>query len=179
MLRTATQADVPQMLAIYAPYVQNTTYSFEYTVPTQEEFLHRFRTYTAQFPWLVWEDDGAVLGYAYASAPFERAAYAWCAESSIYLAPKAQGRGIGTALYTALEAMLRDQGYQINYALITSENRQSLAFHEKMGYKITADFPNCGYKLGRWLGVIWMEKRLNPVENVRNAPSSWLSIRQN
>lgn len=179
MLRNAVAADVPQMLAIYAGYVQNTTYSFEYDVPTPEEFLRRFRTYTAQFPWLVWEQDGAVLGYAYASAPFERAAYAWCAESSVYLAPDARGRGIGSALYTALEEILRSQGYQLNYALVTSENRRSLAFHEKMGYTVRADFPDCGYKLGRWVGVVWMEKRLNPVENVRNKPECWLSIGQN
>lgn len=176
MLRFATQEDVAQMLAIYAPYVQHTTYSFEYEVPDEEEFMRRFRTYTAQFPWLVWEEQGRVLGYAYGSAPFDRAAYGWCAESSIYLAPEAQGRGIGRKLNTALEQILEKQGYRVLYALVTTENEASLAFHRKLGFETTAVFPNCGWKFGRWLGVVWMEKRLGCVEFVENAPISWLSI---
>ena len=146
MLRIAVEADVPAMLAVYAPYILTTTCSFEYEVPSQEEFLNRFRTITAQFPWLVWEEDGEVLGYAYGSLPFERAAYAWCAESSVYLKPEARGRGIGKKLYMALEAILAEQGYRRNYAIITSENAASVAFHRKMGYKLTAEFPDCGYK---------------------------------
>ena len=85
MIRFAAESDVPAMLAIYAPYVRNTAYTFEYTVPTDAEFTARFLSYTRQCPWLVWEEDGAVLGYAYGSLPFERAAYAWCAEVSVYL----------------------------------------------------------------------------------------------
>ena len=122
MIRIATEADVAAMLAIYAPYVENTTYTFEYTVPTTEEFIHRFREITQQFPWLVWEQDGVILGYAYGSLPFVRAAYAWAGEVSIYLAPEAQGRGIGRRLYTALEALMEHQGYRILYAIITEEN---------------------------------------------------------
>ena len=79
MVRNATEADVAAILAIYAPYVLHTTATFEYDVPTQEEFMQRFRDITRQFPWLVWEEDGAILGYAYASAPYTRAAYRWCA----------------------------------------------------------------------------------------------------
>ena len=73
MIRFALESDVPAMLAIYAPYVQHTTVSFEYEVPSPEEFIRRFRSITEQFPWLVWEEDGQVLGYAYAAKPFERA----------------------------------------------------------------------------------------------------------
>ena len=83
----AAEQDLPAMLAIYSPYVLTTAYSFEYTPPTLEEFTHRFRDYTRQFPWLVWEENGTVLGYAYGSRPFERAAYQWNAEASIYLCP--------------------------------------------------------------------------------------------
>ena len=83
MIRMAVEADVPAMLAIYSPYVLNTTASFEYEPPTQAEFLERFRRITRQFPWLVWEEEGEILGYAYGSLPFERAAYAWCAEASV------------------------------------------------------------------------------------------------
>ena len=160
MIRLATEADVPEMLAIYAPYILTTTYTFEYTVPTEETFLARFRSITAQFPWLVWEEDGRILGYAYGSLPFERAAYAWCTEDSLYLRPEARKKGIGTKLLNCLEKFLGLQGYRKIYAIITAENTVSLDFHRKNGYLCTATFPNCGYKFGRWLGVTWMEKEL-------------------
>ena len=179
MLRIAVEADVPEILAVYAPYILTTTYSFEYEVPSRDEFLRRFQTITAQFPWLVWEEDGQILGYAYGSLPFERAAYSWCAEASVYLKPEARGRGIGKKLYEALETILKTQGYRTVYAIITSENAASLAFHRKMGYKFLAEFENCGYKFGRWMGVVWMEKRLLSVENVSNFPTSWRGIGQN
>ena len=91
MIRIATEQDIPAILEIYGPYVQNTAISFEYTVPTLQEFTMRFRAITAQFPWLVWDENGKILGYAYGSAPFERVAYQWCAEDSLYLLPEAQG----------------------------------------------------------------------------------------
>ena len=160
MIRLATEADVPEILAIYAPYVLTTTYTFEYDVPSEEEFLTRFRSITEKFPWLVWEEDGKILGYAYGSLPFERAAYSWCAEDSLYLRPEAKGRGIGKKLLTALEKILFAQGYRKIYAIITSENQVSLDFHRRNGYLFTAEMVNCGYKFGRWLGVTWMEKEL-------------------
>lgn len=98
-IRPATAADLPEMREIYRPFVERTAVSFEYQVPTPEEFSLRFTQHIAQFPWLVWEEQGRVLGYAYAGAPWERAAYRWCAESSVYLAPEARGRGVGKALY--------------------------------------------------------------------------------
>ena len=111
-VRLATAQDIPRILEIYEPYVKNTAISFEYAVPTLEEFTQRFSKITAQFPWLVWEENGVVLGYAYGSLPFERAAYQWSAEASIYLCPEAWGKGIGKKLYAALEALLRQQGYR-------------------------------------------------------------------
>lgn len=179
MIRMAKAADIPAMLEIYGPYVKNTAFSFEYTVPTQEEFTRRFTEYTRQLPWLVWEEDGRVLGYAYGSLPFTRAAYAWCAEVSIYLSPEVQGRGVGRRMYTALEHILRLQGYRVVYSLVTTENSGSIAFHEKMGYRFTAEFPGCGLKFGRWLGIIWMEKRWDSVEIPTQAPVPWLSIVEN
>ncbi len=179
MIRIAQESDISAMLGIYGPYVENTTWSFEYDVPCRREFAQRFYTITAQFPWLVWEEEGQVLGYAYASAPFERSAYRWCAEPSIYLAPHARGKGIGTRLYAVLEAILKAQGYQVLYALITQENTASVRFHEKLGYRVNAVFPDCGFKHGRWLGLTWMEKRLTIVENPSAFPLSWLSIVQN
>lgn len=160
-IRPATVADLPRILEIYAPYIETTAISFEYTVPTLEEFTRRFLTITAQFPWLVWEEDGTVLGYAYGSLPFERAAYQWSAEASIYLCPEAKGRGIGKSLYAALEEILKRQGYRKVYAIITTANEASVAFHKAVGYRHTATFPDCGYKFGQWYGTVWLEKDLN------------------
>ena len=169
-IRPATVADVPRILEIYAPYIENTAISFEYTVPTLEEFTQRFTQITARFPWLVWEEDGAVLGYAYGSLPFERAAYQWSAEASIYLCPEARGRGIGRKLYAALEDILRRQGYRKVYAIITTANEASVAFHKAVGYRHTATFPDCGYKFGAWYGTVWLEKDLNTWETPPHTP---------
>ena len=178
MIRLATEADVPEILAIYAPYVENTTVSFEYDVPCRREFMQRFYTITQQFPWLVWEEQGEILGYAYASRPFPRAAYSWDAEPSIYLRRDAKGRGIGKKLYAALEELLKLQGYHTLYAIITQENTGSVAFHEKMGYTMLSLFPRCGFKQGRWLGVYWMEKRLFSVETPNSFPIPFPCLRQ-
>lgn len=164
MIRFATESDIPAILEIYGPYVLHTAISFEYSVPTLEEFTERFRGITRQFPWLVWEEEGKVLGYAYASLPFGRAAYRWCAASSIYLAPAAQGRGIGSQLYGALEDLLTQQGYRKTYAIITSDNPVSLRFHEQAGFTFLSRFPGCGVKFQKLYDVVWMEKVLNNEE---------------
>ena len=176
MIRVAVEADVPAILAVYAPYILTTTYTFEYDVPTVSDFLERFRGITQQFPWLVWEENGEILGYAYASPPYTRAAYRWCAEPSVYLRPEARGRGIAKALYDALEKILTVQGYQVLYALITEENLASRRFHEKVGYRFSVLFSDCGFKFGRWLGLIWMEKRLKPVEIPNKSPTPWSEL---
>ena len=176
MIRIATEADVPEMLAIYAPYIENTTITFEYTVPTEAEFLARFRSLTEQFPWLVWEERGKILGYAYGSAPFQRDAYRWCAEDSVYLLPEAQGKGIGTRLCLALEKVLFYQGYRRIYALITAENDKSIAFHEKLGYTLRGELPGAGYKFGRNIGVVWMDKCASFVDYPSNFPTPWPTI---
>ncbi len=178
MLRIAKREDVRAMCAIYGEYVKTTTATFEYDPPTEEEFLRRFETYTKQFPWLVWEEDGRVLGYAYAAPPYPRSAYRWCAEPTIYLAPEAREKGIGPRLYTLLERILTAQGYQVMYALVCDENAPSIHFHGKMGYEKQAHFPNCGFKFGRWLGLYWMEKRLSDVIIPNGFPVPWTSIVQ-
>ena len=178
MIRPATEKDVPEILEIYAPYVENTTITFEYDVPCRRSFLQRFYEITAQFPWLVWEENGRILGYAYASAPYSRAAFSWCAEPSIYLRDEARGRGIGRQLYTVLEKILELQGYQVLYALITSENSDSIGFHRKMAYEIRVDFPDCGFKFGRWLGLVWMEKRIKIVQPPSAFPKPFSAIVQ-
>ena len=170
MIRFATEADIPAILDIYGPYVLNTAISFEYSVPTSEEFTERFHGITAQFPWLVWEEDGRVLGYAYASYPFSRAAYRWVASASIYLAPAVQGKGIGRKLYAALEKLLTLQGYRKLYALITSDNPGSVRFHEALGYRFLAEFSDSGIKFQKLYSVVWMEKTLNSEGIPNNFP---------
>lgn len=179
MIRMATEQDLPRIRQIYAPYVTGTTYSFEYTVPSLEEMQQRFQTFTPQFPWLVFEEEGQVLGYSYACAPFERAAYGWLAEPAIYVDPEARGKGIGRKLYEALERILQLQGYQRLYVVITSENMASVAFHEAVGYTHVAAFPGCGIKFGRRVGTIWMEKVFESVEIPSMPPVPWRTIVEN
>ena len=178
-IRIATEADIPAMLEIYRPYVENTTYSFEYDVPCRKTFTQRFYDHIQQFPWLVWEEEGVVRGYAYAGAPWERAAYRWCAEISIYLHESIHGQGIGRQLYTAIEQILEKQGYRVVYALVTSENTGSVAFHERLGYRTRATFTDCGYKMGRWLGVTWLEKRLCAGGAPVSFPRKWMDCMEN
>lgn len=161
-IRRASPEDMPALLAVYRPYVEETAITFEYETPSPAAFLARWEDISARGPWLVLEDGGAVAGYAYLDRAFVRAAYAWAADLSIYLAPEAQGRGAGRALYTLLERMAARQGYRVLYGLVTSENQASCRFHEAMGYRAAALLPDCGFKLGRWHGVYYYEKRLGP-----------------
>ena len=179
MIRFAVEGDLPQILEVYAPYVLNTAYSFEYTVPTLEVFTQRFRDITALLPWLVWEEDGQVLGYAYASRPWSRPGYSWDAEISIYLAPQIHGKGIGRKLCTALEEILWRQGYRCIYSVITSSNEGSIAFHKHLGYRFVAEFPGCGYKHGQRLGTVWLEKQANFVDYPYSFPVPWYTVVEN
>lgn len=167
LLRPARQSDVPAMLEVYAPYVTETAVSFEYDVPSPAEFSARLDRVSAAFPWLVAERDGRLLGYAYASRFHPRAAYDWCAELSIYLRRDARGLGLGRRLYQTLEDLLHAQHLLKAFACIacTPEpdpylDDASIRFHERMGYRLTGSFPRCGYKFGRWYGMVWMEKEL-------------------
>ena len=162
--RNATPSDLEAMRSIYAHYVRETPYTFEYETPDAEEFAARFSKYTSGFPWLLCEEDGKTVGYAYASPAFVRPAYQWCAEVTVYLRPDARGRGYGRALYEELEQRLRAQGYRILIACITACNHGSLAFHERLGYTQSGYLPDCGWKLGSWHGVCWLQKRIGPTD---------------
>lgn len=161
-IRFAAGPDAAAMAEIYRPYVLDTVYTFEYEPPDGAAFAERLRKTLPDFPWLAAEQDGRLLGYAYASRAFARAAYGWDADFSVYLRPEAQRRKLGQALYTLLERMLALQGYQVVYGLVTSGNEGSCRFHEALGYRLTASLPDCGFKHGRWLTVHWYEKRLCP-----------------
>ena len=148
------------MLAIYAPFVEHTAVSFEYDVPTEAEFARRLEEHQAAFPWLVCEENGRVMGYAYAGRAFERAAYGWNAEISCYLAPELRGRGVGRRLYARIEEILTRLGYYKLFAVVTSANAPSVAFHRVLGFRDAACFRNVGYKQGGWYDVLWLEKAL-------------------
>lgn len=170
MIRAATRDDVPAMLAIYAPYILETAITFEYEVPSPGDFMRRFEGIAANYPWIVWEENGAVLGYAYGGAAFSRAAYAWDADLSIYLDRDARGRGIGAKLYRCLEEMLARRGFHNLYGVVTGENLPSIRFHERMGYVRMGTLVQTGYKLGRWHDVVWLGKRLRPAEDPGKPP---------
>ena len=176
-IRTAIAADVPEMLAIYEEFVVHTAVSFEYVTPTVEEFTQRLKEHMAVYPWLVWEEDGQVLGYCYAGRAFERAAYSWNAEISCYLAPTARRKGIGRKLYAEVERILAEQGVQKVFAVVTSANWPSVRFHEAIGYTQCACFKEVGYKLGQWYDVIWLEKRLQTNPNPGQFPKPWTELR--
>lgn len=172
-IRTATIADVPAMLEIYDYFVKNTAVSFEYVTPTAEEFTERLREHIVFYPWLVWEEDGKVLGYAYAGRPFERAAYSWNAEISCYLHESIRGKGVGKALYCEIESILKRQGIRRVYAVVTSANQPSIAFHKALGYRHFATFQSTGFKLGAWYDVIWLEKELCEPGSPSEFPIPW------
>ena len=159
-IRDARRSDVPAMLAIYAPFVEHTAVSFEYDVPTEAEFARRLEEHQAAFPWLVCEENGRVMGYAFAGRAFERAAYGWNAEISCYLAPELRGRGVGRRLYARIEEILTRLGYYKLFAVVTSANAPSVAFHHALGFRDAACFRNVGYKQGGWYDVLWLEKTL-------------------
>lgn len=161
-IRVAMPEDASELAKIYAPYVTDTSVTFEYKVPTVDEFAERIRGTLKRYPYLVAEEERCIRGYAYAS-PFKmRAAYAWSVETSIYLCRDTKGRGIGAVLYRELEMLLRRQNVCNLCACITYPNPESIGFHEKMGYRTVAHFSSAGFKLGAWHDIVWMEKELCP-----------------
>jgi L-amino acid N-acyltransferase YncA len=157
VLRVANPADAPAIAATYAPYVTGTVISFELIPPDEREMANRLAKTLARFPWLVAVDGGDVVGYAYAGAHRERAAYQWAADVSVYLRENWRGRGIGRTLYTALFAILRAQGYCNVYAGITLPNPASVALHEAMGMVPVGVYRHVGYKAGAWHDVGWWQ----------------------
>jgi len=165
-IRTASPEDAPKLLEIYAYYVEHTAITFEFEIPTVEEFQRRMEATLKNYPYLVAEADGEIAGYVYASRFRTRAAYDWSVETSIYLDIKYRRLGLGRMLYEKLEAVLQKQNVINLYACIADPvedgdeylDRSSERFHEAMGYKTVAKFQKCGSKFGRWYNLIDMEK---------------------
>ena len=176
-IRFATPADAPAILDIYAPYVTDSTITFEYEVPTVADIAGRIQTIQQQFPYLIAELDGRILGYAYASRHRDRTAYQWSVETSVYVHPDGHRQGIARQLYTALFAWLRRQGYYNAYAGITLPNLPSEAFHRSMGFEPIGVFAHIGYKMGDWCSVGWFQLALQPHQSDPAVPVSITAFR--
>ena len=166
-IRIASPSDAPELLAIYAPYITKTAISFEYDVPSVEEFADRIRTTLEKYPYLAAESDGHIVGYCYVSILHGRQAYDWSVETSIYVEQNCKHLGIGRKLHDALEQALSAMGILNLYACIAFPigedpylTEDSVHFHEHMGYEHTAHFHKCGYKFNRWYDIVWMEKTI-------------------
>lgn len=164
-IRVATEEDAEELLQIYRPYVEETVITFEYEVPSAEEFRQRITHTLEKYPYLVAEKEGRIVGYAYASAFKERAAYDWAVETTIYLEKGSRKKGIGRNIYNALEDALRMQHILnlnacIGYPEVEDEylTKNSADFHAHLGYRLVGEFKQCGYKFGRWYNMVWMEK---------------------
>lgn len=166
-IRTALPNDAKALLEIYAPYVENTAITFEYTVPTVREFEARIEKTLQKYPYLAAYTDTEVLGYAYAGVFHERAAYDWSVETSIYIRQDKRRLGAGRALYDALEMALMAQGIlNLNACVAYAETQDpyltndSVSFHERLGYHMAGKFHQCGYKFNRWYNMVWLEKHI-------------------
>ena len=157
-IRDVKKEDIAGIMEIYRYYVEETDITFEYVMPTEEEFTGRVEKILEKYPYLVEQEDGKIVGYAYAGTFKGRAAYDWAVETTVYVDRDCHGKGIGKALYEELEKLLKEQNIQNLNACITFPNEPSEAFHRKMGYRTVAHFEKCGYKFGRWLDMIWMQK---------------------
>ena len=160
-LRIATKEDGAALAAIYAYYVENTAITFEYVAPSADEFGDRIAHKLEKYPYIVAEENGRAVGYAYADMYRERAAFNWSCELSVYVDKNETGKGIGKRLYGALEELLRLQGFVSVVASITYPNEASVSLHEKMGFTHLGTMHDIGYKLGRWLDLMWFEKRIS------------------
>ena len=164
-IRTVQLSDAEAILKVYAPFITDTCISFEYVVPSVEEFAQRIASISAEYPYIVLEENGEIVGYAYSHRYLERVAYSWDVEVTIYLAPKVQGKGLGVILYDALEKLMALQNIKNLYSCITGDNVHSIEMHRSMGYELIGTFPKAGFKHDRWLDVVWMAKAIGEKEN--------------
>ena len=157
LIRLATLADAEAIREIYAPFCEGTPVSFETEAPDIEEMRRRIAKTLEALPWLVREQDGEVLGYAYASQHRERAAYRWSVDVSAYVRDGHRRRGVGRALYSRLFELLRQQGFYTALAGITLPNPGSVGLHESLGFEIVGTYRRIGFKCGAWHDVAWYQ----------------------
>mgnify|MGYP001546064594 CR=1 FL=1 len=159
--RLATGDDAAAIATVYAPYVRDTIISFETEAPDAAEMSARIERVGARHPWLTARSGGRVVGYAYACENRSRLAYRWSVDAAVYLDASAQRKGIGSALYGRLFALLHAQGYVNAFAGISLPNAASVALHEAMGFTPIGIYRNVGYKLGAWRDVGWWQLALS------------------
>ena len=170
MIRIATENDAEELLNIYAPYVEKTAITFEYEVPSVNEFRKRIRNILKKYPYIVEEKEGEILGYAYAGVFKNRAAYDWAVETTIYVREDQRKSGVGRALYEGLENILKMQN------ILNLNN--SVQFHDHMGYRLVGRFQQCGNKFGRWYDMVWMEKHIGEHKENPEKVKSFTEIRE-
>ena len=159
-IRQAKLEDAEAILAIYTPYVEETTITFETQVPSPEDFQNRMAAIMEKFPYLVAEVDNQILGSAYAHTYYARDAYDWTLELSIYVDRNRRQSGVGKALYDRLETELSQQAVVNLLACISLPNEASIRFHQKQGFEQIGHFKKVGFKFGQWRDTVWMQKRL-------------------
>lgn len=160
-IRPATPADAAAIRDIYAPYVTDTSITFETEVPTTAEIQQRLHSTLERYPWIVCVEAETIVGYAYAGMLNKRAAYQWSVETSVYIVQAHHGRGIGRTLYTILFALLYAQRIVNAYAGITMPNPASIALHKSLGFQHAGTFTGAGFKHGAWHDVDWWELPLS------------------
>lgn len=153
MIRAGKTSDAPAITEIYNDYVRKTVVTFEEVPVAADDMAQRILDVSARFPWLVWDDGGAVAGWTYATAWKARSAYRFSVETTVYVAASHQGRGVGAALYRALIEDLRTHKVHSVVGGIALPNPASVALHEKLGFKKIAHFAEVGWKLDRWVDV--------------------------
>ena len=177
VIRVATVDDAQRIAEIYAPAVLERVTSFELVPPSAEEMGSRVTKVQAQYPWLVCELDGRVIGYAYASTHNDRAAYRWSVDVAVYVGGELHRRGVGTALYASLFEVLGLQNICNVYAGITLPNAASEGMHSRAGFKLVGTYHHVGYKFGAWHDVAWFERAILPAAVNPPEPLSFPNIR--
>ncbi len=162
-IRPARETDAAALLAIYRPFVEDSSVSFESETPSVEAFAQRVRVSLDGWQWLVAERDGRVLGYAYGTSHRARAAYRWSVEVSAYVDPQCQRQGIARALYLRLFDTLAEKGFCNAFAGVTLPNAASEALHRSLGFEPIGVFRSVGFKFGRWHDVGWFQRMLRPM----------------
>ncbi|HEX3518850.1 MAG TPA: arsinothricin resistance N-acetyltransferase ArsN1 family B [Solirubrobacteraceae bacterium] len=171
LIRAASARDAAACAAIYAPYVSDTAITFETEPPSVEEMAARIAAASQRHAWLVYEDQGRVVGYAYGAAFHGRAAYRWACEVSVYLEPGRRRTGAGRALYEALFARLAARGYRMAIAGMTLPNDASVGLHRALGFEPVGTYRRIGFKHGAWHDVAWTQRVLAPGEDPPAEPS--------
>lgn len=167
-IRLISENDAPEVLGIYAPFINNTIISFEYEAPSVDEFLQRIQNIILEYPWLVCLHGTKIIGYAYASQHKQRKAYQWSCESTVYIAPEFHNKGIARILYNTLFSILKIQGYFNVYAGVSLPNQKSVGFHQSFGFKKIGIYKKTGYKFGAWHDVAWFYFHLK--KHIDNPP---------